>query len=134
MADVHYGRWRARELCSAIEDEFANQPVEVLLGHKVVEVRAAGVNKGSYVRRRTSGADEGTFVLAVGDDRTDMDMYAALPAGAFSIHLGPEAEGVRYRLDSAGAVRGLLRLLAEAVEKRALEPPRWKPGAASSHR
>jgi trehalose 6-phosphate synthase/phosphatase len=123
MADAHYGSWRARELCTALEDEFANQPVEVLLGHKVLEVRAAGVNKGGYVRRRMAGVDESAFVLCVGDDRTDMDMYCALPPSAFSIHLGPAAEGVRYRLDSAGAVRGLLRLLAGAVEHRAHRPP-----------
>lgn len=118
MADMHYGSWRARELCTALEDEFSNQPVEVLLGHKVVEVRAAGVNKGAYVRRFLREPDASTFILALGDDRTDLDMYAALPPGAVRIHLGAHTEGLDYRLERPAAVRALLRAIIAAVAAR----------------
>ncbi len=118
MADPHYGSWRARELGTALEDAFSNQPVEVLLGHKVVEVRAAGVHKGVYVRRSVREADASTFVLAIGDDRTDLDMYAAVPPGGTRIHLGAQTEGIDYRLDSPADVRALLRRIADSVAAR----------------
>jgi trehalose 6-phosphate synthase/phosphatase len=118
MADLHYGSWRARELSAALEDEFSNQPVEVIHGHKVVEIRAAGVNKGAYVRRFARAIDDSTFVLAIGDDRTDVDMYAALPEGAVTIHLGEHVEGVDYRSESPATVRALLRTIRDALRAR----------------
>ncbi len=118
QAEPEYGLWRARELRVALEQRLARLPVDVLPGHRVIEVRARGVNKGVYVRRLFDrNVDPGHFVLAAGDDRTDRQMLEALPAGAASIHVGEmpadfDAAGcVAYTLDSPAAVRGLLREL-----------------------
>lgn len=125
QAEPDYARWRSRELLVAIEQLLHGQAAEVLLGHRVVEVRARGVSKGVYVSRLfTDGRSPSHFVLAVGDDRTDQEMYAALPSGAFSVHVGsPGAlpEGLKrdqFLLDSPSEARGFLRELAGAIAAR----------------
>ena len=113
QAEPEYGAWRARELLVAIEQMLHGAPAEILLGHRVIEVRARGVNKGAYVRGLFPGGKEGShFVLAAGDDRTDMDLYSALPAGSIGVHVGrpprrardvSRARPVPGRLPASGA-------------------------------
>ena len=91
----------------------ASLPVEVLPGHRVIEVRAAGVNKGTYVSRVTQDVEPDALVLCAGDDRTDHDMYRALPPGAVSIHIGAGAAEATYSMESPGRLRDLLRRLAD---------------------
>jgi trehalose 6-phosphate synthase/phosphatase len=125
QAEPEYAAWRAKELLVAIEQLLQGMPAEVLLGHRVVEVRSRGVNKGLYVSRLfAEGRSSRHFVLAVGDDRTDQEMYAALPPGAFSVHVGssvePEAlQRDQFLLESPGEARAFLRELAEAIAARA---------------
>ena len=116
MADPDYGAWRARELHSQLQHNLANLPAEIVHGHRVIEVRAAGVHKGGYVARQIDGAD---WVLCVGDDRTDLDMYRALPPDAHTIHVGVSVADARFTIPSPARVRGLLRKLLEAASKPA---------------
>jgi trehalose 6-phosphate synthase/phosphatase len=89
QAEPEYGSWRARELLMAIEQLLPGVPAEILSGHRVIEVRATGVSKGRYVKGLfPQGRQRGHAVLAIGDDRTDQEMYAALPDGAVSVHVG----------------------------------------------
>ena len=112
QAEPDYAAWRSKELLLSIEQLLQGQPAEVLLGHRVIEVRARGVNKGVYVSRLfPHGRPASHFVLAVGDDRTDQEMYAALPSGAFSVHVGRAGirpEGLKrdqFLLESPSAAR-----------------------------
>ena len=54
-------------------------------------------------------------MLAVGDDRTDEDMFARLPVSAWTIRVGRGATRARYGLRDPGAVIGLLALLADSA-------------------
>jgi trehalose 6-phosphate synthase/phosphatase len=131
QAEPEYGAWRARELLVAIEQLLLGAPAEILLGHRVIEVRARGVNKGAYVRGLFPEGKEGSrFVFAAGDDRTDMDLYTALPAGSIGVHVGRLQRRARdisprdqYFVDSPRAVRNLLRSLVESAEGAALAEP-----------
>ncbi|MBK8979393.1 MAG: bifunctional alpha,alpha-trehalose-phosphate synthase (UDP-forming)/trehalose-phosphatase [Planctomycetes bacterium] len=114
MADVDYGVWRARELHSQLEQDLAHLPVEIIHGHRVIEVRAAGVSKGGYVGSVLDEVDERTFVLCMGDDRTDRDMYRALPPNAISVHVGGGDDQTRYSIPSPAKARAFLRELADA--------------------
>lgn len=114
MADADYGAWRARELHSQLQHNLANLPAEIVHGHRVIEVRAAGVHKGGYVSRQIEGAD---WVLCVGDDRTDLDMYRSLPPEAHTIHVGVSVADARFTIPSPARVRGLLRKLLEAASE-----------------
>jgi trehalose 6-phosphate synthase/phosphatase len=124
-AEPEYGAWRAHELLNDLGQHLAGAPAEILLGQRVVEVRAQGVDKGVYVRSVFPNGKEPTrFVLGLGDDRTDHDLLDALPSGSVAGHVGglrPSGrtnEGRREHVHvvGPGEVRALLQDLAEAVE------------------
>jgi trehalose 6-phosphate synthase/phosphatase len=84
----------------------------VVEGHQVVEARPAGVHKGLVAEAAGQGP-VAPAILAVGDDRTDEDLFAALPAGAITVRVGPGASLARFRIDGPAEVRALLERLVE---------------------
>ena len=113
-ADPEYGLWAASGLIMRLETDVQHLGLEIVHGHRVVEVRPIGVNKGRYVRQITERLPADSFVLCIGDDRTDLDMYSALPDHAVSIHVGSPAENAAWTIDSPADVRKLLwRLVGE---------------------
>jgi trehalose 6-phosphate synthase/phosphatase len=116
LSDEEYAEWRALELRAILSEEFASLPIEVLRGHKVLEMRASGVNKGAYLRANIEGETDETFILCIGDDRTDFDMYAALPPHGISLHVGGEGHGMNHRLESPREVRALLESIYTALK------------------
>jgi trehalose 6-phosphate synthase/phosphatase len=124
-AEPEYGAWRAHELLNDLSQQLAGLPAEVLLGHRVVEVRARGVDKGVYVRSLFPDGKRPprTVVLGLGDDRTDHDLLDALPAGSVAGHVGSllpsgaDGGGAKehVRIESPGAVRAFLRELVAAA-------------------
>ncbi len=115
MADLDYGVWRARELMSNLREALEQQPVEVVSGHRVVEVRATGVNKGSYIQRLDL---RDAFVLCAGDDRTDLDMYRALPPEAVILHVGSSNATASWAVESPARLRGVLTAMCAATAVR----------------
>ena len=75
---------------------------------------ARGVHKGRLVPSVVARAPAGALVVAIGDDRTDEDLFAALPPSALAIHVGPEPTAASIRVDGVPDVRALLRAIAEA--------------------
>ena len=122
QAEPEYGTWRARELLDTLDQLLPGISAEVLHGHRVIEVRPRGVNKGTYVHNLfPTGKARGHAVLAAGDDLTDLDLYRALPSGSIAIHVGrprPQARGTALRdayvVKSPQALRALLRSLLDA--------------------
>ncbi len=81
---------QAKELLDHLEGVLSNEPVSVSSGVGIVEVKPQGVSKGGAVERiLLQTADEGAapdFILCIGDDRSDEDMFAAIDSVAFSPH------------------------------------------------
>jgi trehalose 6-phosphate synthase/phosphatase len=113
QVDRVLGARQARELRLHLGEVFAHGPLEVLAGDMVVEVRARGVNKGRVVGRVTEGMAPGTLVVAIGDDRTDEDLFAALPEDGLAIHAGHKETRAGYRVSGPAEVRKLLSALLE---------------------
>jgi trehalose 6-phosphate synthase/phosphatase len=111
-ADPEFGSAQARELVLHLATFLVNVPVEVLQGDMVVEVRPHGVNKGLAVQHVLAHAAPGTLLLAVGDDRTDEDTFAALPEDAIAVHVGPAASRAALRIRDVAAARAILAALA----------------------
>ncbi len=108
------GERQARELRLLLGELLSNEPLEVLPGSKVVEVRPLGMHKGVVVPQIAAAAGPGAQIVAIGDDRTDEDLFAALPHGAHSVHVGEGHSRARWRMDSIDDVRALLELIADA--------------------
>lgn len=108
--DKDLGEKRIREYRDVLQYLTANLDLQVLEGNKVVEIKNSGVNKGkatrSWLRRK-----EYDFILGIGDDHTDEDIFKVLPAHAFSIKVGLLQTIAKYKLLSVEDVRGLLKEL-----------------------
>ena len=90
---------RARELVDDLVAFTANIDLQILQGNKVVEIRCGGVTKGSAALRFLANRQY-DFILAIGDDWTDEDMFKALPDSAYSIRVGMQASHAKYNLQN----------------------------------
>jgi trehalose 6-phosphate synthase/phosphatase len=116
LVDAEFGAWLANAIVAALEDLLAGTELTVLHGNKVIEVRYAWANKGEVAGRLLGRPARGLFILAVGDDRTDEEMFARLPRAAWTIHVGPGASAARFRLPVPDAVVSLLEALVAAPQ------------------
>jgi trehalose 6-phosphate synthase/phosphatase len=113
MADQETGARRANELRLHLNQLLSNQPVEILAGNKIIEIRPYGVHKGRIIPPLSPERLSATTILAVGDDRTDEDLFGALPPEAITIKVGPGDTKARFRLEAVSAVRQLLQSLVD---------------------
>ena len=109
-ADARLASVRAKELKEDLINLTENLGVRVLEGSKVIELKDAGVNKGRAVSRWL-GQKDWDFILAIGDDWTDEDMFDVLPDYAYSIKVGLSASKARFNVDSQDDVGFLLKEL-----------------------
>jgi trehalose 6-phosphate synthase/phosphatase len=89
--DPEYGAAQAKELSLHLSTVLSNVPVEILPGDLVLEVQPHGIHKGRALGQVLAHSEPGTLLLAMGDDRTDEDLFAALPDGSVAVHVGPSA-------------------------------------------
>jgi len=125
-SDPELASQRAKELCDDLADFTRNIEVQVLRGHKVVEVRHVAAHKGIVA---TTWVPEihPDFLLAIGDDWTDEDLFQSLPSDAVSIRVGLAQTAARYYLPHPRAVRLLLQSLAAAGTSRTAAPAGGTP-------
>jgi trehalose 6-phosphate synthase/phosphatase len=112
-APREFGARQAHELRLLLGDLLSNQPLEVLEGKKVIEVRLRGVHKGTVVQRIQGSDPGGALLVAIGDDRTDDDLFRALPPDGISIAVGRASTVARVCIDDHHAVRRLLQWLLD---------------------
>jgi trehalose 6-phosphate synthase/phosphatase len=111
MAEAEFGALQANELFLHLTQSFANVPVEVMPGDKVIEVRPHGISKALVVPQIQARGAADALTVALGDDRTDEDMFAALPENGLAIHVGAKASIAPIRLPDVAAARRLLETL-----------------------
>jgi trehalose 6-phosphate synthase/phosphatase len=107
-ADPELAAVRVRELVDDLVNFTANINVHVHQGSRMVEIHCGGIDKGiaalSFLPPNAS-----SFVLAIGDDWTDEDLFRVLPGSAFSIRVGHEHSWAKFNLRSHAEVLELLR-------------------------
>ncbi len=108
-AELLLGALRANELFDQLVDLTTALPLNILNGNKVIEVRIKGINKG-VAAQKVIDADNYDFILCVGDDKTDEDMFKKLQSlpEAYTIKVGDEISFAKYNLHSPYLVQSLL--------------------------
>ncbi|KAL9450919.1 hypothetical protein AB3S75_012628 [Citrus x aurantiifolia] len=128
-ADPDFGSCQAKELLDHLESVLANEPVSVKSGPNIVEVKPQGVNKGLVAQHQLETMHQKgmlpDFVLCIGDDRSDEDMFEVIKSAAAGPSLSPVAEvfactvgqkpsKAKYYLDDTAEILRMLLGLAEA--------------------
>ena len=90
-----------------------NLSIGVFEGNKILEVKPVDINKGRAADYFIEN-EEYKFILSVGDDYTDEEMFSALPENAFSIKVGPEISQAKFRVNTTNEIRMLLKKLARS--------------------
>ncbi|XP_048564469.1 probable alpha,alpha-trehalose-phosphate synthase [UDP-forming] 7 [Triticum urartu] len=130
-ADPGFGSSQAKEMLDHLESVLANEPVSVKSGQYIVEVKPQGVSKGVIaenilisMKERGKQAD---FVLCIGDDRSDEDMFeniadvikrgmVAPKTPLFACTVGQKPSKAKFYLDDTFEVATMLSALAEATD------------------
>lgn len=108
-SDLEFGSALAKELVDHLQVFIGQLNIQVMLGNRNVEIRNVGVNKGSAAHFWIS-KNIYDFVLALGDDTTDEDLFRSLPPNSFSIKVGTTRSAARFNVQSPYEI---LRLLSE---------------------
>jgi trehalose 6-phosphate synthase/phosphatase len=108
------GELRSNELINNLEYLTKDRGLQLLPGNKVIEIKNIEVNKGKAALSRLYSNDY-DFVLAIGDDHTDEDIFKALPETSYTIKVGSTVSAASYYLRSPQEVRNFLRVLTEPV-------------------
>jgi len=91
---------------------------EVMHGKKVIEVKSKQAGKGRFVMRYLQ-KNHFDFILAIGDDVTDEDMFTALKSiSHFTIKVGLGSTAARYNIVGVNSVLGLLDELSQTYKKK----------------
>jgi trehalose 6-phosphate synthase/phosphatase len=109
--DPEFGQQQALELHAHLTERLSNLPVQILPGDKVIEVRPHGMTKGSVVTAVRESAPPGSVICALGDDRTDDDMFRALGEHDVGIQVGNRGSRAAYVVSDVSAARRFLQRL-----------------------
>ncbi|KAI3940512.1 hypothetical protein MKW98_024919 [Papaver atlanticum] len=133
-ADPDFGSCQAKELLDHLESVLANEPVSVKSGQHIVEVKPQGVSKGLVAERLLSTMQRKgmlpDFVLCIGDDRSDEDMFEVITSAVEGPSLSPVAEvfactvgqkpsKAKYYLEDTTEIVRMLQGLATASDQAA---------------
>jgi trehalose 6-phosphate synthase/phosphatase len=116
-APIEIGPLRAKELTEELRSLVSHEnKLQVLEGNKVVEVKRTGYDKGLAASKFIAGT-EFDFVIAMGDDKTDEDIFRSLPPEAITIKIGLTASLAKYNLLNQRDVSRFIDRLIQSSEE-----------------
>lgn len=101
--DVWLAELRSQQLINALIGPCSRLNLQIIPGNKVVEIKPPDFTKGSEVLRLMEKKNY-DFVLAIGDDTTDEDMFRVLPLDGISIKVGNFSPAAKYRIPLQASV------------------------------
>jgi trehalose 6-phosphate synthase/phosphatase len=112
LSPQRFAMYQAYKLKDELERGFANLPVTILPGNKVIEARAVEANKGYFVNWLLQTNDYSDYrVIAFGDDITDEEMFASVNRWGVSIKVGGESINANYMVNSPEDVLQFLKAM-----------------------
>lgn len=111
-ADHHQAQAQISEMKETLHNMTSNLNVGILNGNKVIEIKNIGINKGRAVKRWID-RDDWDFLMAVGDDWTDEDMFDVMPEKGYSLRVGYKDSKAKFNLRNVDEVRILLKKINE---------------------
>lgn len=113
-AERGLGEVRASELINNLRYMTGDWGLQLLPGNKVVEIKNVEVNKGKAAQYYLHHYNF-DFVMAIGDDMTDEDMFKALKDEAITIKVNSNLSSAKYYLRDYREVRSFLKILTSKM-------------------
>lgn len=120
VQDTDFANQQKEKLLKLLREELQDKNVEIIDGKKVIEVKPKGIDKGEVVQTILKNHPEADFVLCIGDDTTDEDMFRALQKTSrenqFSIVVeNKSSSGASFYFENQLKVIDLLEKLTTSV-------------------
>jgi trehalose 6-phosphate phosphatase len=111
---------RVKQAVAAINADWPEQPIEVLPGKSVVEIKPAGFHKGAAIRELMRHEPfAGRRPIFVGDDTTDESAFAVMPEfNGMGFSVGRHVPGTAHCFAAPSDVRRWLEHLSGGEESR----------------
>jgi len=115
-ADEEIASLRINELRDTLSENLKGESkLQVLEGDKVLEIKSVLYDKGT-IAARIINSDNYEFILALGDDSTDEDLFKAIPESGFSIKIGCKPTNARFNLRDQSQIVDILSLFINPDE------------------
>ncbi|QMW01534.1 bifunctional alpha,alpha-trehalose-phosphate synthase (UDP-forming)/trehalose-phosphatase [Spirosoma foliorum] len=114
MAESEEVEGQAIDLATQLRRVASSIPLTVIQGNKVVEVKPAQHSKGT-VAQTIAEQKPYDFIISIGDDTTDEDMFRQLPNWAYTLKVGSGVSFARYRLARQQDVEALLQRMNDVL-------------------
>lgn len=111
-ASPYYSQKYAVILKRVLKPVLKRYGLQILQGNKVLEIKNPKVSKGEAVKHWLNFKNRYDFILAIGDDNTDEELFESLPLSAQTIKVGRGFSAAKYRLASSREVIQLLNRMA----------------------
>ncbi len=111
---IETGQFKAKELKEELRALVSHEnKLHVLEGNMVVELKRTGHDKGIAAAKFIEGK-EFDFIIALGDDRTDEDIYRSLPPEAITIKIGITSSIAKYNFANQTEVSRIIDRLVKS--------------------
>ena len=104
------GELRVNEIINHLRLIVVDKGLQLMPGNKVLEIKNIEVNKGKAAQNWLYDKKV-DFIMALGDDHTDEDIFKALPESAYTIKVGSNISAAKYYLKNPEEVREFLQEL-----------------------
>ncbi|WP_313368848.1 bifunctional alpha,alpha-trehalose-phosphate synthase (UDP-forming)/trehalose-phosphatase [Sphingobacterium mizutaii] len=107
-----FGLRQAQELLQELRHLNQVLDLQIINGDRVIEIKNKLVNKGKAAINLANEIDP-DFILCIGDDATDEDMFIALPDSSITIKVGDKQSHAKYYVENNKEVLQLLASLGK---------------------
>jgi trehalose 6-phosphate synthase/phosphatase len=111
-SEIEFTSVRYQELKEELS-EFLNydHSLQTLEGNKVIEIKKIGYDKGTIVQKLFLDSEQFDFIMAIGDDKTDEDLFKVMPKDSYTIKVGMTVSIAKYNLKAQSNVIDLINKL-----------------------
>lgn len=103
---------RINQLVNALINPLSRRNLQLMKGNKILEIKSPDFSKGMEALRLLKEYSY-DFVMAIGDDTTDEDMFAALPQETITIKVGKSSKNAVYNIPTQSQTLSFLDRLAK---------------------
>ena len=97
--DIWLAELRITQLISELNNLSSRKKLQIIKGNKIIEIKSGEFTKGKEALRLIEENDY-DFIMALGDDTTDEEMFTQLPSDAITIKVGNISQVSQYNIPS----------------------------------